>query len=104
MASCWDRPAMDNSSPARSIPGCCGVPRSDAWSAKMKFDVYGRFQVEVVRENDEWVVYKLGLGTRARSSDLAIPSFVSPSEVARFLDDVLHELSGPGQCVRLLSS
>ena len=69
----------------------------------MKFDVYGRFQVEVVRENDEWVVYKLGLGTRVRSRDLTIPSFVSPSEVAGYLDDLLHELSGPGQCVRLLS-
>jgi hypothetical protein len=75
----------------------------DAWLAEMKFDVYGRFQVEVVRENDEWVVYKLGLGTRARSRDLIIPSFVAPSEVAGYLDDLLHELSGPGQCVRLLS-
>jgi hypothetical protein len=70
---------------------------------KMKFDVYGRFQVEVVRENHEWVVYKLGLGTRARSSDLIILSSVSPSEVAGYLDDLLHELSGPGQGVRLLS-
>ena len=70
--------------------------------AKMKFDVYGRFQLEVVRENDEWAVYKLGLGKRVRTNDFIIPSAVLPSEVGTYLDDLLHELSGPDQSVRLL--
>lgn len=69
---------------------------------RMKFDVYGRFQVEVVWEKDQWVVYKLGTGTRARS-DFVIPSSVAASEVGTYLDDLLHELSGPNQSVRQLS-
>jgi hypothetical protein len=69
----------------------------------MRFDAYGRFELEEVRENDQWVVYKLGLGKRVRSRDIIIPSFVAPSEVGTYLDDLLHELSGPNQSVRLLS-
>ena len=68
----------------------------------MKFDVYGRFQVEVLRENGQWVVYKLGPGTRVRSGFM-IPSDVEASEVGTYLDDLLHELSGPNQSVRKLS-
>ena len=68
----------------------------------MKFDVYGRFQLEVVREKDQWVVYRLGLGKRARA-DIVIPPWVAPSEVATHLDDLLHELAGRGQHVRLLA-
>jgi hypothetical protein len=68
----------------------------------MKFDVYGRFQLEVLWEKGQWVVYKLGPGTRARS-DFMIPSSVAASEVGTYLDDLLHELSGPNQSVRQLS-
>jgi hypothetical protein len=68
----------------------------------MKFDVYGRFQLEVVREKDRWAVYRLGLGKRA-PADLAIPSWVAPNEIATYLDDLLHELAGPDQSVRLLA-
>jgi hypothetical protein len=68
----------------------------------LKFDVYGRFQLEVVRDGEEWVAYELGLGKRIRSS-LVIPSTIAPDEIAIFLDDLLHELSGVEQTVRLLS-
>ena len=30
----------------------------------MKFDVYGRFQIEVRREGDRWVAYRSALGKR----------------------------------------
>lgn len=69
----------------------------------MRFDVYGRFQLEVLRENGEWAVYKLSPGTRVRDVNLVIPSSVAATEIAVYLDDLLHELSGPEQCVRLLS-
>jgi len=69
----------------------------------MRFDVYGRFQLDVVRENGEWVVYKVAPGTRVRDANLVIPSSVAATEIAVYLDDLLHELSGPEQCVRLLS-
>ena len=68
----------------------------------MRFDVYGRFQLEVLREKGQWVVYKLGPGTQVRS-DFVIPSSVAAREVGTYLDDLLHELSGPNQSVRQLS-
>lgn len=68
----------------------------------MKFDVYGRFRLEVQRENDIWVVYRLDLGKRVRATDLIVPSTLKANEIATFLDDIFHELSGPGQSVKLL--
>jgi hypothetical protein len=40
----------------------------------MKFDVYGRFRLEVQRENDSWVVYRLGLGKRVKLNHVIIPN------------------------------
>jgi len=40
----------------------------------MKFNIYGRFQVDVRRENEFWVVYRSELGKRARLNDVVIPS------------------------------
>lgn len=68
----------------------------------MKFDVYGRFQLEVAREGEIWVVYRLAPGKRIRASDLIIPSEVQPSEIATYLDDLFHEAASPGKSVRLL--
>ena len=68
----------------------------------MKFDIYSRFQVEVRRENDGWVVYRAELGKRSRSNDIVIPPDVSAAEIAIYLDDVFHEYAGIGQEVRRL--
>jgi hypothetical protein len=68
----------------------------------MKFDVYGRFRLEVQRENDSWIVYRLGLGRCVKLNDLIIPKDLAAEEIATFLDDIFHELSGPGQSVNLL--
>jgi len=69
----------------------------------MKFDVYGRFQLEVLRENEAWIAYNLGLGTRARDIGVVIPPSLEAGELAEYLDDLFHELAGPGQRVVLLS-
>jgi hypothetical protein len=69
----------------------------------MKFDVYGRFRLEVQRENDSWEVYRLEFGKRAKVTDLVIPNTLHAEEIATFLDDIFHELSGPGQSVKLVS-
>jgi hypothetical protein len=65
----------------------------------MKFDIYGRFQVEVRRENEAWAVYRPALGKRVPLYDVVIPSDVAADELATYLDDVFHELAGPGQNV-----
>jgi hypothetical protein len=69
----------------------------------MKFDVYGRFHLEVLRENNFWVAYRIGLGTRSRDIDVIIPDSLTPEEIAGYLDDLFHELCGPGQSIRVVS-
>jgi hypothetical protein len=69
----------------------------------MKFNIYGRFQVDVRRENDTREVYRLELGKRAPMNDIVIPPTLESDEVATYLDDIFHELAGQGQRVELLS-
>jgi hypothetical protein len=69
----------------------------------VKFDVYGRFQLEVVRENDSWAVYRLAPGKRVRTADFIIPPELEPNEVAGYLDDLFHEQAVPGKRVRLFA-
>jgi hypothetical protein len=74
-----------------------------AGASQMKLDVYGRFQLEVLRENNSWVAYRVGPGTRSRDTDVVIPNSLAPEEIAGYLDDLFHELSGFGQTIRVLS-
>lgn len=69
----------------------------------MEFDIYGRFRLQVVRENDRWVAYRTGVGTRAREPGIVIPPDMGHAEIAAYLDDLFHELAGPGEVVRTLS-
>ena len=66
----------------------------------MKFDIYGRFKLDVRRENDAWQVYHLEPGKRARVADLVIPPTLDADEIATYLDDIFHELAGLGQNVQ----
>jgi hypothetical protein len=68
----------------------------------MKFDVYGRFRLEVVREGDGWAAYRLDPGKRTKLNDLIIPSSVEASEIAVYLDDIYHEAARPGDLVRMV--
>jgi hypothetical protein len=66
----------------------------------MKLDVYGRFQLEIVREGGRWIAYQLEPGKRIRLPDLVIPDWLDESEVVQHLDDHYHEAARPGQVVR----
>lgn len=68
----------------------------------MRFNIYGRFQVDVRRECDSWVVYRTESGKRARFNDVVIPSDVAIDEIAIYLDDIFHEYAKVGQCVELM--
>ena len=68
----------------------------------MRFNIYGRFQVEVRRENDTWVVYRAELGKRTRLNDVVIPSSLAAHDLATYLDDVFHEFAGFGENVELM--
>lgn len=68
----------------------------------MKFDIYGRFRIEVLREADQWAAYRMAFGKRIRIN-LAIPQeILTPAEMARYLDDLYHEVARPGQSVTVL--
>lgn len=67
-----------------------------------RFDAYGRFRLEVVREGTGWVVYRVGLGTRRRDPDIVVPAHVRGEDLAAELDDLLHEYARPGQALRRL--
>ncbi len=66
----------------------------------MKFDIYGRFVIEVTRERGRWVAYRAGQGVRRPESSLAIPSALAESGIAGYLDDVYHEYALPGRTIR----
>ena len=69
----------------------------------VKFNIYGRFQIEVLRESDDWVAYRVAPGTGIRVN-LAIPQEIRTStEIATWLDDLYHELARPGQSVTVLA-
>jgi hypothetical protein len=70
---------------------------------KMRFDIYGRFQVEVRREGDAWVAYRAELGKRSRLNDVVIPYDLDADDVGTYLDDVFHEFAGIGQTVERLA-
>ncbi len=69
----------------------------------MRFDIYGRFQLEVVREGGAWVAYRIGAGLREPERDVVIPARIDASEISVWLDDLFHELAAPGETVSLLS-
>lgn len=61
----------------------------------MKLNVYGRIKIEILRENDEWVVYVLGEGKKRPVNDIVIPSDVKETELITFIEDLFHESATP---------
>ena len=66
----------------------------------MRFDIYGRYQLEVIREGDSWKICRVGVGRRAPVHSLVIPPEAQPHELEMWLDDLLHELAEPGRTIR----
>ena len=70
----------------------------------MRFNIYGRFHLEVRREQDRWMAYRLTAGTRVPEEELVIPADLAEHELAVHLDDIFHELAGPGQSIELVAA
>ena len=68
----------------------------------MKLNIYGRFLLDIRRENDTWVVYSLGEGKRLKANDIFIPDHIQETQIPVFLDDLFHELSGPGDRIEVV--
>jgi hypothetical protein len=69
-------------------------------SCKLRFDVYGRFIIELCNERGAWQAYRVSEGKRVRDYDVVIPADLAPAEIAVYLDDLFHEWARPGQEVR----
>lgn len=69
----------------------------------LRFDVFGRFVVEVERRDDRWVVLHRSGGTRRPDPSLVLPAEAAPEELAGHLEDLLHEYGRPGTTVRRLA-
>lgn len=68
----------------------------------MKFNIYGRCQLEVRRENDAWEVYRQDAVAGA-IADPFISSVLETEDSATYLDDFYCDLIGPGYDSKLLS-
>jgi len=68
----------------------------------MRFDIYGRFQVEIRREGGAWAAYRPGAGTRVPMADLVIPAHLASADLVTYLDDVYHEYAGIGDEIAAL--
>ncbi len=69
----------------------------------MKLGVYGKFRLEIAREDGRWIAYKLEPGKRVRLSELVIPDWLDEHGVVEHLDDLYHEAARPGQTVRVIA-
>lgn len=65
----------------------------------MRFDIYGQFDVEVVREYGQWAVYRIGKEVRMKEHDIVIPAALDADGVLAFLDDVYRDLAEPGMSI-----
>lgn len=58
----------------------------------MKFDIFGRKELEVVRSKDQWLAFYCGSGgVKRRAEDIAIPASLDESELDEYIADVFHE-------------
>ena len=60
----------------------------------MKFSIFDKKIIEVIRKDGKWFAYYLGNEGKKRAADgLVIPSSVKEAEIEDYLADVFHELA-----------
>lgn len=58
----------------------------------MKFDIFGKKILEVVRSNDQWLAFYCGNGgVKRKADDIRIPASLEESELDDYIGDVFHE-------------
>ena len=66
----------------------------------MRFDIYGHYELDVIRDGAKWKVFERGEGKRVPLNSVIIPADLREDEIATYLDDLFHALARPGQTVR----
>lgn len=58
----------------------------------MKFDIFGKKVLEVIRSDDQWVAFYCGNGgVKRKADDIRIPASLEESELDEYIADVFHE-------------
>jgi hypothetical protein len=99
-ASCSRLPILDDSFLDSRLREQRLVASDRLFNERMKFDIYGRYQLDIVREGGAWIVYRIDAGKRVRNDSIVVPPGLRPDELPGYLDDILHELSSPGRSIR----
>ena len=68
----------------------------------MKFNIYGRFHVDVRREHDAWAVYRAEPGKRVLCDEVVIPPDLPADDLATYLDDIFHEYARHGENIEAM--
>lgn len=68
----------------------------------MKFDIYNRFIIEIIRKDGRWLAFRLGEGSKIPEANLIVPQDLGESELITFLDDIFHECALPGKLIKKL--
>jgi len=71
---------------------------------RIRVDVYGRFEVEVIRRRGSWVAYRRGLDGK-RSGLTEVAPWPEATDLETIVDDLeaaLHEWGGPDSEVRVI--
>lgn len=65
----------------------------------MRFDIFGRFEIELTRDGATWKALSVGEGKR-KPLNLPIPPDLKEDELQTYLDDLFHEFATPGRTIR----
>jgi hypothetical protein len=58
----------------------------------MKFDIFGKKVLEVVRSDNQWLAFYCGNGgVKRKANDIRIPPSLGESELDGYIADVFHE-------------
>jgi hypothetical protein len=68
----------------------------------MKFNIYNRFVVEIIRKEKRWIAFRIGEGVKMPEWNLIIPQDLEESELITFIEDMFHEFAQPGKSIEIL--
>ena len=68
----------------------------------MKFNIYDRFVLEIIRKEKRWIAFRIGEGVKMPESNLIVPQDLEESDLIIFVEDIFHELAQPGKSIEIL--
>lgn len=65
----------------------------------MKFNIYDRFVIEIIRKEKRWVAFRIGDGYKVPEANLILPHDLDEEELITFIEDIFHEFARPGKSI-----